>query len=103
MGYKVEVTHLAAQDLDSIVAYLEQTLSNPMAASALLDGIEECFDGLESMPMMHGLCLDPRLRELEYRRAPIKNYIMVYKVDEPAKKVQILRFFYGAQDYEKLI
>ena len=52
---------------------------------------------------MYELCRDPRLRALEYHKAVIKNFIMVYKVDEAAKTVHILRFFYGRQDYEKLI
>ena len=50
--------------------------------------------------------LYPTLHRLEkegYRKAVVKNYIIVYKVDEDAKKVSILRFFYGAQDYNKLI
>lgn len=52
---------------------------------------------------MYELCRDPRLHTLEYHKAVIKNFIMVYKVDKAAKAVHILRFFYGRQDYEKLI
>lgn len=58
---------------------------------------------MEKMPLMYGFCIDPRLRALGYHKAIIKNYVMVYKVDESAKVVTILRFFYGRQDYEKLI
>jgi mRNA-degrading endonuclease RelE of RelBE toxin-antitoxin system len=38
-----------------------------------------------------------------YRKAVIKNYILLYKVDETAKTVSVLRFFYGARDYMKLV
>lgn len=36
-------------------------------------------------------------------KAGIRNYIMIYKVNESKKEVIILRFFHGRQDYEKLI
>jgi plasmid stabilization system protein ParE len=52
---------------------------------------------------MYSRCHDSRLEKEGYRKAVVKNYIIVYKVDEDAKKVSILRFFYGAQDYNKLI
>jgi len=40
---------------------------------------------------------------LGYRKAVIKNYVMVCKVDGSARAVLVMRFFYGRQDYEKLI
>ncbi len=34
MGYKIEVTPLASEDLDEIVTYIAQELENPTAAAA---------------------------------------------------------------------
>lgn len=103
MAYKIIKTELAEQDLDSILGYMVHSLANPSAAASFADAVEACYSDLEKMPLMYELCRDPRLRALEYRKAVIKNYIMVYKVDEAAKTVHILRFFYGRRDYEKLI
>lgn len=36
-------------------------------------------------------------------KIPIKNYLLVYKIVEEDKTVNILRLFYGAQDYLELI
>lgn len=55
------------------------------------------------MPFLFEECHDPRLKALQYRRAIIKHYVMVYRVDEAEKAIYVLRFFYGARDYEKLI
>ena len=55
------------------------------------------------MPLMYEACRDPYLNALGYRKAGIHNYVMVYKVDEAAKQVMILRLFHGKQDYAKLI
>jgi len=52
---------------------------------------------------MYERCHDVYLEKEGYRKAVIKNYMLVYKVDEAAKTVIIHRFFYGAQDYVKLI
>lgn len=101
--YKLIVSELAHQDLDNIVSYIAIQLANPAAASSFLDEIEKCYGYLKSNPMMYSKCYDNRLEKEGYRKVVIKNYIVVYKVDEDAKIVSILRFFYGAQDYAKLI
>ncbi len=103
MAYKIEVTPHAGEDLEEIVSYIAGNLANATAATAFLDAVEECYDGLEAMPFMFEECRDPHLKALGYRRAVIKHYVMVYRVDEAEKTVYILRFFYGAREYEKLI
>lgn len=103
MTYNVVETELAVQDLDSIFSYLALSLANPAAASAFADAVEHCYSSLEQTPLMFEACRSPRLRALGYRKAVIKNYVMVYKIDQAAKTVVILRFFYGRQNYEKLI
>jgi len=42
---------------------------------------------------MYERCHDTCLEKEGYRRATIKNYVLVYKVDEAAKAVIIHRFF----------
>ncbi|MDK2986528.1 MAG: toxin ParE1/3/4 [Clostridia bacterium] len=101
--YKLIVTELAHQDLDNIVSYIAVQLANPAAASNFLNEVDKCYGYLKSNPMMYSKCNDSRLEKEGYRKAVVKNYIIVYKVDEKAKEVSVLRFFYGAQDYAKLI
>lgn len=103
MAYKIIHTESAEQDLDNILGYMVYSLANPSAAASFADAVAACYSDLEKTPLMYELCHDPRLRTLEYHKAVIKNYIMVYKVDEPTKTVYILRFFYGRQDYERLL
>ncbi len=101
--YKLLITELADQDLDSIVSYIAVQLSNPKAAGDFLDEVTGCYGFLKSNPMMYERCQDRRLGEEGYRKAVIKNYVLVYKINEASKTVSIMRFFYGAQDYTKLI
>lgn len=101
--YKLVITELAHQDLDRIVSYIVVQLSNSKAAGDFLDEVTACYGFLKSTPMMYERCQDRRLGEERYRKAVIKNYVLVYKISEESKTVSIMRFFYSAQDYTKLI
>ncbi len=101
--YRLIVSELAHQDLDNIVSYIVVQLSNSAAASDFIDEVDKCYGYLKSNPGMYEKCKDKRLEGEGYRRAVIKNYVLVYKIDEILKIVTVLRFFYSAQDYIKLI
>jgi len=101
--YKLIVSELAHQDLDNIVSYIAVRLANPRAAGDFLDEMDKYYSYLKSNPMMYAKCQDNRLGKEGYRKALIKNYVLVYKINEASKTVSILRFFYSAQDYIKLI
>ena len=101
--YKLIVTEHAHQDLDKIVSYIAVELVNPIAATNFLDKVDKCYGFLKSNPWMYEKCQNKHLQKEGYRRAPINNYLLVYKIDEEFKTVSILRFFYGAQDYINLI
>lgn len=103
MACKLVKTNSFHRDLDAVIAYIVLSLENRIAAASLLDAIEQSYDEIARLPLMYEAFRDPYLKELGYRKAVIRNYIMVYKVDERAKTVYILRLFHGRQDYEKLL
>jgi plasmid stabilization system protein ParE len=78
-------------------------LANPEAASDFLDEVDRCYGYLKSKPVIYSKCNDSRLGKEGYRKAVIKSYVLIYKVDEVGKRVIVLRFFYGARDYAKLL
>lgn len=101
--YNVLVTDSADQELDEILSYLTIQLQNPSAAMAFVDEVQSVYESLEHMPYMYELAHDARLHLMGYHKVVIKNYIMLYRVDEDLQTVYILHFFYGARQYEKLI
>ncbi len=103
MAYKIIETSLALQDLDNILGYIAVSLASPKAASDFADRVEKCYSNLERTPLMYELCRDPHLRLMGYRKAVLKHYIMIYKIEEGSKTVAVMRFFHGRQDYEKLL
>lgn len=96
--YKLIVSELAHQDLDNILSYIVVQLANPMASGDFLDEVDKCYSHLKSNPMMYAKCQDKRLEKEGYRKALIKNYVLVYKINGVSKTVIILRFFYSAQN-----
>jgi len=74
-----------------------------MAATAFSDAVYDCYDNLETDPYLYESCRDAKLKKEGYRRAVIKNYVLVYKVNDDTKTVTVHRFFYGRQDYVGLI
>lgn len=101
--YRLVISELAHRDLDNIISYIAVQLVNPMAATIFLDDVEKCYGYLKNNPLMFGRCQDDRLEKEGNHKATMKNYVLVYKVDESAKTVIIYRFFYGAQNYLQLI
>ena len=99
--YDLRITKLAEHDLDGIVKYIAEELANPTAAKVLLDKLETSYQFLANNPQMYPVCYDEHLKKKGYRKVLINNYLLIFKVDEIANRVDLLRFFYGAQDYIK--
>ncbi|MFI3169711.1 MAG: type II toxin-antitoxin system RelE/ParE family toxin [Faecalibacterium sp.] len=101
--YKLQVTHQAAEELERITDYIAVQLDSPGAALDWLLEVDKHYERLENTPYMYEACHDAILRRKGYRRIVIRNYILVYKIAELEKTVQILHFFHGTQNYEMLI
>jgi toxin ParE1/3/4 len=99
--YDLLITEIAEQDLDGMVDYITGKLANPAAAGAFLDKTEECYGFLRRTPRMFNECADAYLKSRGYRKVLINNYLLIFRIDEKARRVYILRFFYGGQDYIK--
>ena len=103
MEYELDITVSAHNDLNEIVDYITETLYAPGAAAHFAEAVEKCYANLKEHPYMYAAAVMPELTEKGYRRAPVKNYLILYKVDETAKSVRIHRIFYGARNYIDLI
>ena len=101
--YKVVISELAQTDLDEIVQYMIFQLLNPAAATRFLDEVEACYQHLQTNPLIYARSNDVRLRQAGYRKAVIKHYVLMFKVNEASQTVTVYRIFYGARDYDKLL
>ena len=101
--YNLVIADSAEYDLEKIISYFTDTLIAPVAASRFLDAVYECYDNLENFPFMYEQCRNPKLKNAGYRRAIIDSYVLIYEVQEENKSVVVHHFFYGRQEYSKLI
>ena len=100
--YRVDISDRADYELDKILVYISEDLAAYQAAVSFVDEIYACYDRLEENPYIYEVCRDPRLSREGYRRAVIKNYVMLYKIYDH-ELVIVHHFFYGGQDYAKLV
>lgn len=106
MAYKVEIADSAKAELDEIVRYFVEQLSNPVSAEKLLDDFYEQKKYLYDDPYTFPLCPIQALQKKGYRRFLfMKNYVALYIVEDEEKKkvVTIMHIFYAKRDYEKLV
>lgn len=80
MAYKLIITDRADADLDGIIDYIAFELSNPPAATALLDRVSACYDRLEENPHLYALTPHPVFQTLGIRRAPVGGYNVFFRI-----------------------
>ena len=88
--YKLVFAPEFARDLDSTFEYISHVLCADKAAKELMKEIDDSI--------MYPECNEP-LKSLGYRKIVVKNYILIYEVDDEKKNINLLRIFYGRSDY----
>lgn len=98
---KIRISPAAFNDLKEIKSYIENDLSNPIAAKNVVKRIIKDYSLLESSPKM-GTSLSTKVPfNTEFRFIVSGNYIVFYKEDD--KYVSIIRILYGRRDYIKIL
>ena len=96
MDYKVIFSPLALDDLEQIVRYV--AADDLVAAQRLGTRLLDQAETLCRLPNRGGsVRARPGVRKLLLR-----PYLIFYRVDEAARGVEVLRFWHGAQDPQRL-
>jgi plasmid stabilization system protein ParE len=103
MAYKLVVSKEAHDDIDDIITYITHVLKNQQAAKGFLDDVERHYRSVIDNMCMYSLCSNVRLQRHGYRKIPIKNYLIIYRVAETEENILVVRVVYGARDYAKLL
>lgn len=97
--YAVQLLSRAVRDLDEIYGYIARTLQEPGTAANLIGALEEGILSLEQMPFR---CPERRTGSFAhqgYRQLFIKNYVIVFRVDEGKKQVVIVTVQYAKRQF----
>lgn len=103
MNYEIRITAKAQYDINQTADYIEFSLKNPQAATALLDEIDREISGLSQMPQRYALVSDKLLSAWGIRFIKVKNYLAFYTVSEETMTVHVIRFLYGKSDWRVLL
>ncbi|MBD5102077.1 MAG: type II toxin-antitoxin system RelE/ParE family toxin [Subdoligranulum sp.] len=97
--YTVKIMNRALRDLDQIYAYIAKTLVEPENALGVVNELEQGIYSLETMPKR---CPERRIGAYAnkgYRQMIIKNYTVVYRIDEKEKNVIIVTVRYASSQF----
>ena len=93
----------AENDLMDIVRYISFQLSAPISALNMMELFEEAMLSPSDLPQRCPLVADERLSQMGYRKLIIKNYFVLFSIDEKNKVVDIERVLYGRRDWRRLL
>ena len=97
-AYEVLLSPKALRDLDAIYAYVAQTLLEEGTAAALIDALEAGIFSLEQLPYR---CPERKVGAYAnkgYRQLFVKNYTVIYRIEEAKKQVIIVTVVYSRRN-----
>src|SRR3954453_10701956 len=74
---------------------------NPRRAVSFVSELVECCSRLADMP--RGFPLVPRYQHPGVRRRPYGEYLIFYRLNEQADRIEVLHILNGARDYEAIL
>lgn len=97
--YKVKLMSRALCDLDGIYRYIARTLLEPGTALDLVNEIEKEILSLEQFPNRCPLRRTGAYTNKGYRQLFVKNYTVIYRVDETGEQVIVVTMRYSASRF----
>lgn len=101
--YDILATDAAGRDLDEIRDYLLNNLCNPQTLESLIAEIREAYETIRENPRAFPACDDARLSHIGYRKCMVGRYLFIYRVDDSAGVVHVIRFFHELQNYLRIL
>lgn len=97
--YSVKLLAKAERDLDLIYNYIVSEFKEVEIAENLVDKMEENILGLEFMPYRGAVRKVGAFANKGYRQLFVKNYTIVYRIDEAKKMVVVVTIRYTASNF----
>ena len=101
--YNLEILPIAKKDIDDIIYYISNTLKNRSAAEKLANKFSQVMDDILEFP--YGCLIYNSLKKLkyDYRCIRIKNFLMIYTINEEEKIITISRVLYEKMDIKNIL
>lgn len=104
MAYSLIIAEDAHYEIESIIDYLVNKLSNPQAAVSFMNKLDDYYNTIADNPFLYQICENISTKDREYRKVVIKNdYIMIYRVDKELNTVYVMHIIYGRRNYYEFL
>jgi addiction module RelE/StbE family toxin len=90
-------------DIISTLNYIRNVLEAPKAAENHFEELKKKFEKLKENPYIRPLVQNEYLARKGIRTIKIKNYILIYKINEDNKTVLLYRFIYCKRDWINIL
>ncbi|MFI3284220.1 MAG: type II toxin-antitoxin system RelE/ParE family toxin [Erysipelotrichaceae bacterium] len=97
--YQVIISLRAYQNIDDIYECIAKKLFTTQTATQLIDKLEEAILSLETMPQRFLKRRVGAYANRGYRQLFVKNFNVIYRIDETAKKVFIITVRYSKSNF----
>ncbi|MDT3387204.1 MAG: type II toxin-antitoxin system RelE/ParE family toxin [Bacteroidota bacterium] len=97
--YQVQLMARAARDLDDIYNYIADEFKKPGTAEHMAELLEDAVLGLAEMPYRGVVRRVGAFANKRYRQLFVKNFTMVYRIDETKKTVIIVTVKFTATSF----
>ena len=92
--YKVKMLPRASRDLDNIYNHIADNFKEIGTAEKMADSLEAAILSLDEMPYRGAVRRTGAFANRGYRQIFVKNFTIVYGIDEPHKTVIIVTIRY---------
>ena len=89
----------AYQNINDIYEYIAKDLFATHSAMNLVDKLEKAFLSLETMPQRFSKRQVGAYANRTYRQLFVKNFTIIYRIDETEKKVFIIMVRYSKSNF----
>lgn len=97
--YGVKLLFAAYRNLEEIYTYIATELRAEQSAMNLIDILEEAIFSLEVMPLRGVKRREGAYANKGYRQLFVKNFTVVYRIDEAKKQVIIITVRYSRSQF----
>ena len=101
--YEYLLAQSAEIDINDIFEYIAEVLSNPDAAGALADALEEKFEEICTVPKLGRIIDNEFAMRDDVRIVHVKNYLVYYFIDDVEKKIIVIRVIYNRRNQEEAL
>lgn len=103
LDYSYIVGATAKKDIRSTINYITNKLHNKDAAQALFSNIKLKITDMCKNPMASLNCEIYDIYDETIRHCNVENFVIIFKIDNENKKIDILRFLHSKRNITEII